>query len=110
MNPINFNVVNGFQDFNLDGLQSQYAPPYASPACLSEAKAALWTNRVPEHEPWPRVMKGDTTPPPNEMNDEYKKNVHHYDQYDNKTSPDGLEPIGKIEGDQEIKRNKFWRR
>jgi hypothetical protein len=110
MIPINQPVVTGFQEFPLNGQEQEYAPKYASPACLSEAKAALWTNRVPAHEPWPRVMKGDTTPPPNAENDEYTKNVRHHDQYDNETSPAGLEPIGKIEGDEKITRNKFWRR
>lgn len=82
---------------------------YATPSCLSVAQIALWTNRVPEHEPWPRVLKGDTENK-NEKTDEYKKNVHHHDQYDNETSPKGREPIGKVEGDEVIKRGPLWLR
>lgn len=107
---VNQGVVSGFTPFDLASFYMPFVPVYAKPACLSEAMQALWTNRVPDHEPWPRVMKGDTTPPPNEKNDEYTKNVHHYDQYDNETSPDGLQPIGKVEGDEDIDRNQFWRR
>lgn len=107
---INQKVVSGFEPFDLESFYIPFVPIYAKQACLSEAMQALWTNRVPDHEPWPRVMKGDTNPPPNEENEEYKQNVHHYDQYDNKTSPEGLEPIGKVEGDEVIDRNQFWRR
>lgn len=109
MLKVNENVVNGFVPFNT-GIASTVAPEYATPACLSEAKQALWTNRVPDHEPWPRVMKGDTNPPPNQKNEEYKKNVHHFDQYDNVSSPEGLKPIGRVEGDEEIERGPLWRR
>lgn len=107
---VNQNVITGFQPFDLASFYTPFVPKYATPACLSVAQQAPWTNRVPMKEPWPRVMKGDTTPPPNQENDEYKKNVHHWDQYDNRTSPEGLEPIGKIEGDETIKRGQFWRR
>jgi hypothetical protein len=107
---VNFNVVNGFRPFIMGAVREEYTPPYATPACLSEAKQALWTNRVPMHEPWPRVMKGDTNPPPNAKNEEYKKNVHHFDQYDNETSPEGLRPIGRVEGDEDIDRGPLWRR
>lgn len=107
---VNKNVVNGFTEFNLGAGYDDYVPKYASPACLSDAKQALWTNRVPMHEPWARVMKGDTNPPPNSQNSEYKQNVHHYDQYDNQSNPIGIEPIGKIEGDEKIDRGMFWRR
>jgi hypothetical protein len=109
MLKVNEMVVNGFVPFNT-GISSAVAPPYATPACLSEAKQALWTNRVPDHEPWPRVMKGDTNPPPNSKNEEYKKNVHHFDQYDNQSSPEGLKPIGRVEGDEDIDRGPLWRR
>lgn len=107
---INRPVVTGFQEFDMYAAEDRIAPKYASPACLSEALQALWTNRVPMHEPWPRVMKGDTNPPPNSKNQEYKKNVHHIDQYDNETSPEGLRPIGRVEGDEDIDRGPLWRR
>ncbi len=105
---VNQSVVTGYTPPALDGAYSSYIPPQATPACLSMAMQALWTNRVPLHEPWPRVLKGDSTP--NAKFDEYKKNVHHLDQYDNMTSPEGLQPIGKVEGDEDITRLEFWRR
>lgn len=97
-------------DYGLSSEYIAYCPKYASVACLSDAMQALWTNRVPQHEPWPRVMKGDTTPPANAKNDEYTKNIHHNDQYDNISSPEGLQPIGRVEGDEDIPRKDFWRR
>lgn len=107
---VNQNVVSGFQPFELSSFYIPFVPKYANPSCLSVAMQAPWTNRKPEHEPWPRVMKGDTVPPPNAPNEEYKKNVHHWDQFDNITSPDGLQPIGRVEGDETIQRGEFWRR
>lgn len=86
-------------------------PPYAKKACLSLSEIAPWTNRVPEHEPWPRVMKQDKgNNPQNEENDGYKNNVDWIDQYDNETSREGLEFIGKVEGDETIDRGPLWRR
>lgn len=107
---VNQAVVNGFQEFDMLPAQEAIAPEYADDACLSEAEIALWTNRVPDHEPWPRVMKGNTAPPPNSKNDEYKKNTKHNDQYDNVTDPSGRQPIGKVEGDEDIPRGPLWRR
>lgn len=105
---VNQNVVTGFQEFDMPPSQKSVAPKYASPACLSEAQLALWTNRVPQHEPWPRVMKVDETI--NKQSDEINKNVRHTDQYDNVTSPDGLQPIGRSEGTETINRGPLWRR
>lgn len=105
---VNQNVVTGFQEFDMPPSQKSVAPKYASPACLSEAQLALWTNRVPQHEPWPRVMKVDETI--NKQSDEINKNVRHTDQYDNTTSPDGLQPIGRVEGTETIDRGPLWRR
>ena len=107
---VNQDVVTGYTPPSLDGAYNSYIPPQATPACLSQAKQALWTNRVPLHEPWPRVLKCDGPIPPNAMTDEYKKNVRHVDQYDNVTSPEGLQPIGRVEGDETIDRLEFWRR
>jgi hypothetical protein len=107
---VNQNVVTGFTSFETNSFYIPFVPVYAKTSCLSNAMQALWTNRVPAHEPWPRVMKGDTNPPPNAKNEEYKKNVHHYDQYDNISSPEGRQPIGKVEGDEDIDRKPFWRR
>lgn len=86
-------------------------PSYAQKACLSLAEISPWTNRVPEHEPWPRVMKQDKgNNPQNKENSGYKNNVDWIDQYDNETSPEGLKPIGKVEGDETIERGPLWRR
>lgn len=109
MMEVNVDVVNGFTPFNLSPFHIPFVPIFASPACLSEAEQALWTNRVPMHEPWPRVLKVDT-PKINSQTDEYKKNIHHNDQYDNSTNPTGMQPIGRIEGDEVIDRKDFWRR
>lgn len=81
-----------------------------SEAAESDTEIAIWTNRVPQHEPWPRVMKQDSNDPINAMNNGYKNNVDWIDQYDNITSPAGLQPIGRVEGDETIVRGEFWRR
>jgi hypothetical protein len=70
---------------------------------------APWTNRVPQHEPWPRTMKQDATDPVNATNDGYKNNVDWVNQFDNK-GESGRKPIGKTEGDETIERGLFWRR
>lgn len=110
MEPVNENVVNGFTPFNFDPTIQALSPKYADPACLSESLRAVWTNRVPEHEPWPRVMKCDGDSPPNSTTADYKKNVRHTNQYDNTTNPAGIRPIGVVEGDENIQRGRFWRR
>lgn len=109
MMEVNRHVVNGFIPFNLTPFHIPFVPIFATPACLSEAEQALWTNRVPMHEPWPRVLKVDTSNL-NSQTDEYKKNIHHNDQYDNTSNPNGIQPIGKVEGNETIPRNQFWRR
>lgn len=76
----------------------------------SETEISVWTNRVPTHEPWPRVMKQGTDKPQNQTNDGYKNNAAWVDQYDNSSSSAGSEPIGKVEGDEIIERGIFWRR
>lgn len=75
-----------------------------------ETEISIWTNRVPQHEPWPRVLKQDSDDPVNAENDGYLNNVDWIDQFDNVTSPAGREPIGKVEGDVTINRGIFWRR
>ena len=71
---------------------------------------ALWSNRVPEHEPWPRVLKIDGGYSQDTESDGYKWNVDWVDQYTDNDSESGSEPIGKIEGDEKIERKEFWRR
>ena len=48
--------------------------------------------------------------PQNEQNDGYLNNVDWIDQYDNSSSPEGLQPIGRVEGDETIERGPLWRR
>lgn len=74
-----------------------------------EAKLAPWANRVPQHEPWPRVMKQDADRPQDSENDSYLNNTDWVDQYTN-VGEAGRKPIGKTEGDETIDRGKFWRR
>jgi len=101
-------VVKDFENFAPEFEAVQ--PPLAEKSCLSLAEISPWPNRVPDHEPWPRVMKQDSGDPVNEKNDGYKNNVDWIDQYDNETSPEGIEPIGVIEGDHENDRGPLWRR
>jgi len=104
----NEDVVQDFENYAPSFADVQ--PPFAEKACLSLTEIAPWTNRVPDHEPWPRVMKQDLEDPQNEMNDGYKNNTDWVDQYDNVSSPKGREPIGVVEGDFENDRGPLWRR
>lgn len=105
---INEDIVKDFE--NYDSRFSNVQPPFAEKSCLSLTEISPWTNRVPEHEPWPRVLKQDQGDVVNEENDGYTNNVDWIDQYDNESSPEGLQPIGRIEGDEEIERGPLWRR
>lgn len=107
----NEHVVIEFENYAPDFADAQ--PLFATMSCLSLTEIAPWTNRVPDHEPWPRVMKqdkGEGDPTNNEINDGYKNNVDWIDQYDNVTSPEGRQPIGVVEGDHLNERGPLWRR
>lgn len=104
---INDEIVKDFENFA--PLFSATQPPFAEKSCLSLTEISPWTNRVPQHEPWPRLLKQDKGDTQNEQNTGYKNNVDWVDQFDNKT-PEGLKPIGKVEGDETIERGKLWRR
>lgn len=99
-----------FPDLKLDEIIPDTIDDLEVNVPLSETEFAIWPNRVPEHEPWPRVMKMDSDDTVNTENDGYLNNVDSIDQYDNETKPDGREPIGVVEGDETIERNQFWRR
>lgn len=105
---VNQSVVEGFTEFDISGSQVSIGPKYASTACLSEAQIAVWTNRVPKHEPWPRQLVVDTEFI-NASTDEHYRNVRHNFQLD-PDSEEGAKLIGKLEGDTTIKRGMFWRR
>jgi phage baseplate assembly protein gpV len=65
--------------------------PVAETAAAPSEQPALWTNRVPDHEPWARTMtKDDTTHAPELA-------------YTDKR-------VGKVERGIEIDRGMFWRR
>lgn len=105
---VNDEVVNGLQPFPLEGFYSNSLPKFAAPACLSNVEQAPWTNRVPQHEPWPRTMMGDTEGM-NDESDEFLRNTSHNPQF----VDDGgkaSEQIGRVEGDETIIRGDFWRR
>lgn len=70
---------------------------------------APWTNRVPQHEPWTRVLMQDSDDSVNTENSGYKNNIDWVEQFDN-IGEEGREPIGKTEGDETIERGRFWRR
>lgn len=73
------------------------------------AEITPWTNRVPQHEPWPRVLMQDSDDPTNAENNGYVNNVDWVEQYTN-VGQAGREPIGRTEGDETITRGRFWRR
>ena len=94
-------------------MQSASGPSISPPTITVDpalTQIAIWTNRVPQHEPWPRVLEQSSDQPVNAMNTGYQNNVQWVDQFDNVTSPAGLEPIGKVEGNVTIDRGMFWRR
>jgi len=74
-----------------------------------ETQISPWTNRVPEHEPWPRVLMQDSNDTVNSLNSGYLNNVDWIKQYDN-VGTNGRESIGKVEGTDTITRGPFWRR
>jgi hypothetical protein len=77
---------------------------------VEDTEIAPWPNRVPEHEPWPRVLKIDSGDTVNDKSsDGYKDNVAWVDQFNNEGKA-GRKYIGIMEGDDEIERGEFWRR
>jgi hypothetical protein len=83
----------------LENPEFEVLPPHFAP----------WTNRVPDHEPWPRVMKIDSGDPQNQKSERPDYNVDWTDQYD-KNNTSARRHIGIVEGEDEIKRGDFWRR
>lgn len=73
-----------------------------------DVEYALWTNRVPQHEPWARVMMVDTENL-NKSTNEHEFNTSHNPQLlpDNEA---GAKLIGRLDGDDEIVRGPFWRK
>lgn len=96
-------------------------PQQATEATASGADRALWTNRVPEHEPWPRVLKcqpqkdaSGTQQYDDEQGMAYQDadvaerqslNRHHTNEFS-----DASAWVGRAEGNELIERNTLWKR
>lgn len=107
MIQVNKDIVNGFKPFPLDGFYFSNIPPFADPACLSNAEQAPWTNRVPSHEPWARTMMGDTTT--NGVSDQCEYNTSHSPQFVDDGGNASYD-IGRVEGEVTTERGPYWRR
>lgn len=83
-------------------------PRAAAAAVASFSQPAVWTNRVPSHEPWPRTMMVDTENI-NTTTDEYERNTSHNPQF-TEDSEVGRKLIGVVDGDVLYPRGPFWRR
>lgn len=90
------------------GTVEEYAPKLAELSQESLTSLAVWTNRMPMHEPWPRVLLVDATT--NAPTDSYQFNVNHRPQIADDGTKDTSGEIGRLEGDEIIERNAFWRR
>ena len=90
------------------GTIEEYKPKRAAPTEESLTSLALWTNRMPMHEPWPRVLLVDETT--NDSTDNYHKNVNHKPQIADNHTEETSGKIGRLEGDEITERNPFWRR
>ena len=86
------------------GQIDDYKPRQAARAAYSEAQFAVWTNRVPQHEPWPRTLMVDTEGL-NGPSEEHHSNTRHNPQYD-----EDHKDAGRVEGEDIIIRGPFWRR
>jgi hypothetical protein len=105
---VNQAVVTGFKPFNLDGYYFPNLPTFAKPACLSNVEQAPWTNRVPQHEPWPRTLMSNTSP--NAPSDEFLFNTNHNPQFVDDGGGTGSESINRVDGSTTVPRGTFWRR
>lgn len=103
---VNNSVVTGMPSFPTGAFP---APVVPATACLSAASSAPWTNRVPDHEPWPRTMMGNTAGS-NTQNDECNYNTGHNPQFTDDNGGIGSYSINRVEGTDTITRNQFWRR
>jgi len=104
---VNQNVVNGLNPIPVENYYFPTLPKVANPACLSEADNAPWTNRVPQHEPWPRTLMGNNSS--NSPNNESQYNTSHVPQFVD-DGGEGSHSINRVEGTDVIQRGQFWRR
>lgn len=105
---VNAAIINAIGDFPLDSTYASVMPTLASVSCLSDADSAPWTNRVPTHEPWPRTMSQNTTT--NAVSDQCDYNTAHEPQFVDDGGGIGSYSINRVEGEDTITRNQFWRR
>jgi biotin carboxyl carrier protein len=90
------------------GTEGEYLPRQASPSRPSLTSLAVWTNCMPQHEPWPRRLLMDSTV--NEPSSGPGYNVNHFPQYDDDNTEETSGKIGRVYGLEEYERNQFWRR
>lgn len=105
---VNQDVSTGLAPFPVDPVYQAFMPKIATPACLSQADNAPWTNRVPAHEPWARVLMGNDTT--NAPSDQSGYNTGHEPQFVDDGGGTASESIGRVEGEETIDRGQFWRR
>lgn len=108
------NITESTEEYNNQHVEaseptiSSYRPRMAATAESSGAIGALLPNRVPLHEPWPRVMNTNT-PNINGPSEE----IHYNSRLNYQHDPDsdaGRRLIGRVDGPDEIPRGPFWRR
>lgn len=94
-------------------LQTASGPSITAPTIEVDpalTQISIWTNRVPQHEPWPRVLEQSSDQPVNAQNTGYQNNVQWVDQFSNGADEASAQPIGRVEGNVVIDRGMFWRR
>lgn len=69
-------------------------PPAASADSAGNAEDTFWTNRVPDHEPWPRVIIGNPS-----------QNTDHSPEYSINDAN-----VNKVEDGEDLSRGQYWRR
>lgn len=90
------------------GTIEDYAPRQARTTRPSLTSLAVWTNCMPQHEPWARqLLMNDTVNSP-DSGPEY--NVNHFPQWDDDNTEAHSGKIGRVYGIEETKRNPFWKR
>lgn len=104
---VNQNVISGMPSFTPKTSFGGVMPAIASPACLSDADSAPWTNRTPQHEPWTRTLQGNNSS--NSPNIESQYNTQHSPQFIDDGGT-GSKSINRVEGTDVLPRGQFWRR
>ena len=103
----NYGEFNG-EPATFSGNVNDYMPRQAGISEQSASELAIWTNRVPQHEPWSRTMMVNTENL-NSKTEEHEYNTRHNPQFTDEVE-EGSKNIGRVEGDDDIPRGPFWRR